>query len=96
MGVDVLAYRKDLKKCSEIFKALGHPTRVCIVYKLISGPLNVTQMQECLDIAQSNISQHLTILKNRGIIEGNRKGSEVIYSLVDDYVREIVSTYFNK
>ena len=89
-------YEKKLKYVSDIFKALGHPTRVCIVNKLTTTNLNVTQMQECLKTSQSNISQHLTILKNKGIIEGTRTGSEVIYSLTNDDVKEIIKMYFKE
>lgn len=84
---------QQLIDSSEIFKALGHPSRLCIVNKLSSGELNVTQMQECLGSSQSSISQHLAILKSRGIIEGNRKGSEVIYSLVDERMKAIVKVF---
>lgn len=61
----------------------------------MAGNLNVSQMQGCLKISQSNISQHLAILKNKGIIEGNRKGSEVIYTLIDEHVKKVMKIYFN-
>ena len=89
-------YDKELNNSSEIFKALGHPTRICIVNKLTQTNLNVTQMQDCLGISQSSISQHLSILKNKGIIEGQRIGSEVIYSLVDERMRDIVKIFFTE
>lgn len=89
-------YDKKLKTSSEIFKALGHPTRMCIVNKLTQTDLNVTQMQDCLGISQSSISQHLTILKSKGIIDGQRIGSEVIYSLVDERMRGIVKIFFTE
>lgn len=81
---------------SEIFKALSHPARLCIVNKLTRVNLNVTQMQECLAMSQSNISQHLSILKNRGIIKGTRIGSEVVYSLMDERMRELVAIFLQK
>jgi ArsR family transcriptional regulator len=90
-----LDYNKQLANAADIFKALGHPTRVCIVNKLTKNNLNVTQMVDCLNTSQSNISQHLTILKNKGIIEGIRNGSEVIYSLIDDNVKNIIRIYFD-
>ncbi|MBN2260221.1 MAG: winged helix-turn-helix transcriptional regulator [Clostridiales bacterium] len=88
-------YAKITLEASEVFKALGHPARVCILSKLRYESLNVTQMQECLDISQSNISQHLNILKNKGIIFGQRNGSEIFYSLTDDRVKKIIEMYFN-
>ena len=87
-------YAKEIIEASEIFKALGHPTRVCILSKLTFSSLNVTQMQECLEISQSNVSQHLNILKSKKIIVGKRRGTEIYYSLVDDRVRQIIKIYF--
>lgn len=45
---------------------------------------------------QSTVSQNLSILKSRGIIEGRRNGSEVIYSLVNKEVRDVVKVFFEE
>ncbi len=77
---------------SEIFKALGHPIRLCIVRGLIETEgCNVTKMQDCLNIPQSTISQHLAKLKAAGIIEGDRKGLEITYRVVDPSVKELIA-----
>ena len=88
-------YTEKTQNASEILKALGHPARICIVSKLRIGSLNVNQMQDCLDISQSNVSQHLNILKKLHIIEGERNGSEIVYSLVDGKVRELIALFFD-
>jgi ArsR family transcriptional regulator len=89
-------FDEKLIEASEIFKALSHPARLCIVNKLTHTNLNVTQMQDCLAMSQSNISQHLSILKSRGVIKGTRIGSEVIYSLTDERMRSLVSVFLQK
>ncbi|KRQ87917.1 HTH-type transcriptional repressor CzrA [Caloramator mitchellensis] len=66
-----------------MFKILGNPIRVSILSCLLKGDSNVTRIQKCLDLPQSTVSQQLGILKNAGIIEGNRHGLEIIYSIVD-------------
>lgn len=58
---------------SELLKALAHPTRLCIVKDLMEKESNVTNIQECLDLPQSTVSQHLFKLKAAGIIKGERK-----------------------
>jgi len=55
-------YEKYEKK-AEMLKALAHPIRLCIAKGLIDGKCNVNNMQECLNISQSNVSQHLAKLK---------------------------------
>lgn len=51
---------------------------------------NVSFMQECLDMPQSTISQHLQKLRSVGIIEGERNGLEVNYKIKDKKVEEII------
>lgn len=89
-------YANNIIEASEVFKALGHPARVCILSKLRFSSLNVSQMQECLDISQSNVSQHLNILRNGKIIVGERRGTEIYYSLADDYVKKIIKMFFEE
>lgn len=79
---------------SELLKALAHPTRLCIVKGLIEKESNVTTIQECLDLPQSTISQHLFKLKAVGIIKGERKGLEISYQVINEEVRRIIKILF--
>jgi len=88
---------KDLfKKQAEKLKAIGHPARLCIVCRLSKKDCNVSELQNCLELPQSTVSQHLTVLKSKRIIEGKRSGVEVIYSLVDDDVKNILNVLFKQ
>jgi len=78
---------------SEMLKALAHPVRLQIIQIIIGlreDECCVTAIQKRLDMPQSTISQHLQILRSRGIIEGNKKGVEVCYRVIDRRVREIM------
>lgn len=90
------SYDEALIEASEVFKALSHPARLCIVNKMTKGSLTVTQMQDCLSMSQSNVSQHLSILKSRGIIRGERTGLEVLYSLKDERMKALVGIFFRE
>jgi len=82
---------KIFEKKAEKLKALAHPQRLCIVKGLIENKCNVTKIQECMNLPQSTVSQHLAKLKAAGIIEGKREGLEVCYSVVDDEVISILN-----
>jgi len=84
--IDLKIYEKKVDK----IKALSHPHRLCIIKGLIEGGCNVTKIQECLHLPQSTVSQHLSKLKAAGIIDGERKGLEVCYRVVDEDVINIV------
>ena len=86
----------DIKKMefsreAEIFKALGHPIRLKIVYGLLKvGGCNVKNMQECLGLHQATVSQHLIHLKSRGIITSERQGLEMVYTVNNNWAKCVI------
>jgi predicted transcriptional regulator len=91
---------KDFKKyndTAELLKVLAHPVRLCIVRGLLSkGQCNVTYMQNCLDMPQSTVSQHLQKLRAAGIIEGDRNGLEINYRVCDERVENLIKLFLNE
>jgi ArsR family transcriptional regulator len=79
---------------AEILKVLGHPVRLKIVAGLLSEACNVKKIWECLGLPQATVSQHLALLKNKGIIEGRRNGVAVYYSVVSVRARQIIEALF--
>ena len=75
---------------AEILKVLGHPVRLKIVAGLMSQSCNVKKIWECLGLPQATVSQHLALLKNKGVIQGNRDGVEVYYQVVSDAAKQVV------
>jgi len=75
---------------AEVLKVLGHPIRLKIVAGLCAKECNVKHIWECLGLPQATVSQHLALLKNKGIIEGKRDGVEVHYSVVHPLARDII------
>jgi DNA-binding transcriptional ArsR family regulator len=79
---------------AEILKVLGHPVRLKIVAGLTTQTCNVKKIWECLGLPQATVSQHLALLKNKGIIEGRRDGVEVFYHVTSDAARRVVDSLF--
>jgi ArsR family transcriptional regulator len=75
---------------SEVLKVLGHPIRLKIVAGLCTRECNVKHIWECLGLPQATVSQHLALLKNKGIIEGKREGVEVHYSVINPLAKKII------
>jgi ArsR family transcriptional regulator len=75
---------------AEILKVLGHPIRLKIVAGLCTRECNVKHIWECLGLPQATVSQHLSLLKNKGIINGKRDGVEVHYTVVHPFAKKIV------
>ena len=88
---------KHFDREAEVFKALGHPIRLKIVYGLVKvGGCNVKNMQECLGLHQATVSQHLIHLKSRGIITSIRRGLEMIYTVNDSWAQCVIDNIEKK
>ena len=86
---------QQYSEVAELLKALAHPVRICIIRGLMSkGSCNVSYMQNCLNLPQSTISQHLQKLKALGIIKGERNGLQINYSVSNDTIINIVNAMF--
>ena len=90
MDDENLIKNKQFNDESEILKVLGHPIRLKIVAGLCTQECNVKHIWECLGLPQATVSQHLALLKNKGIIEGKRDGVEVHYSVVHPMAKKII------
>jgi len=75
---------------AEILKVLGHPIRLKIVAGLCTKECNVKHIWECLGLPQATVSQHLSLLKNKGIISGKRDGVEVHYTVIHPFAKKII------
>lgn len=69
---------KSNQLTANIFKALAHPTRVQILKLMREKECYICDMLANLESEQSNTSQHLSVLKNQGIIECNKVGMKVL------------------
>lgn len=76
---------------SELFKVFGDSTRVRILYFLYDKERNVNQISRALSMNQSAISHQLKILKNSKLVKSKRNGKEIIYSLDDEHVYNIIN-----
>ena len=79
-------------------QALCDPTRRQIVKLLIKGPRTAGEIAERFDISPPAISRHLSVLREAGLVEANRDGKCIIYSLcpdpledLGDWLREILT-----
>lgn len=89
-----MGFDKSREYCSEaeVLKVLGHPIRLKIVAGLCTRECNVKHIWECLGLPQATVSQHLALLKHKGIIEGKRDGVEVHYSVVHPLAKKLIAS----
>jgi len=74
--------RAELSRLHASFcKGLADPKRLQIINVLRDGPLSVSEICERLDLRQANVSQHLAILRERGLAQTRRNGRRIYYEL---------------
>jgi DNA-binding transcriptional ArsR family regulator len=74
---------------SELFKALGDPTRIKLIYALAQKELCVHDLTQVLNMGQSAVSHQLRYLRNLRIVKRRKEGKTVFYSLDDNHVEQI-------
>jgi ArsR family transcriptional regulator len=77
---------------SKKLKALSHPARLKLLANLMKRECCVGEMQKCLALSQPNVSQHLGVLKEAGIIVGRRERNKICYKISDDRISKILKT----
>lgn len=80
---------KGIEDLSKLYKALGDPSRLKIIYVLSKSDLCVCDIALLLGMTQSSISHHLRVLRNLNLVKFERKGKLVIYSLDDEHVLKL-------
>jgi ArsR family transcriptional regulator len=80
---------EKLEELAEFFKALSHPVRLKIISILIEGKQCVKNLGELLNMSQPSVSQHLSILRSRGIVGWKREGSVICYYIKDDRILKL-------
>ena len=75
--------------CSDILKALADLTRMRIVKTLLTEAHGVNDLAEALDISQYNISKHLRILREAGIVDMEPDGTRREYHIADPFRKKL-------
>ncbi|HLD11673.1 MAG TPA: metalloregulator ArsR/SmtB family transcription factor [Patescibacteria group bacterium] len=90
-------YQELFSVHARLYKAMAHPKRLEIIHLLRDQELNVTEMQTMLGLAQSNLSQHLQVLREAGVVAARRNGVTIYYKLThpsfvraSDLLREVL------
>ena len=72
---------QDYELLARMIKALAHPTRLFIVEELSNNRRCVCELREKIGADMSTVSKHLSLLKDTGIVEDEKEGTKVIYTL---------------
>ncbi|MFN2371744.1 MAG: ArsR/SmtB family transcription factor [Candidatus Krumholzibacteriia bacterium] len=66
---------------ARVLKAMAHPTRLFVVDELSRGERCVCELQEMIGADMSTVSKHLSVLRTAGLLNDEKRGNQVFYSL---------------
>ncbi len=81
---------EDVNRASRALKAMSHPLRLKILCTLGGQEVSVQEIVERVGTSQSNISQHLAILRDKGILESRKDANRVYYRMVDSRTLKLI------
>ncbi|UPK75542.1 metalloregulator ArsR/SmtB family transcription factor [Nocardioidaceae bacterium SCSIO 66511] len=101
-GIDGVSWQHDrppspdqLALAAEVFAQLADPTRLHILWMLTYDSADVTTLAEQVTTSRTSVSQHLAKLRHSGLIEANRQGRRMIYSLRGGHLTRLVREAIN-
>ena len=81
---------EDIATMCAAFKVLGEPSRMKIILALMEGEMCVYHIAEAVEGQQSAVSHQLRILRDNRIIKSRRDGKDILYSVADEHVADII------
>lgn len=82
---------ETVREAAEVLRCIGHPIRLRIVELLeTAGELNVSTIRENVGLEQAIASQHLGLMRNKGILASRREGANVFYRVLDEKVTQVI------
>ena len=81
----------DLERTASAMKALAHPLRLHIVSLLTDGPLCAGEIEKLSGSTQSNVSQHLSVLRREKVVQVERQGNKLFYHVNNWRIFKLIS-----
>ena len=88
---DLIGKSENIREASEAMQAMAHPLRLKILCLVGNQELSVLEIVEAVGTTQSNISQHLGVLRGHGLLESRRDGTKVFYRIPDPRVLKMIA-----
>lgn len=91
MSNKLIDREEDIQQASQAIKAIAHPLRLKILCLLGDQEISVQDIVEHVGTSQSNISQHLAILRDKGVLSTRKEANKVFYRIGDLRTLKLVS-----
>jgi ArsR family transcriptional regulator, virulence genes transcriptional regulator len=90
--MDAAAMARQADTAVELLKALANPQRLRILCLLIEGERNVSEINAVVPLSQSALSQHLAVLRAKGLVTTRKQSQTVFYRVAEGPVHQVIET----
>ncbi|BCX87874.1 hypothetical protein MIN45_P0241 [Methylomarinovum tepidoasis] len=90
MSETLIAGEEDIAKAAKCLKAMSHPLRLKILCILGRGPASVQEIVAQVGTTQSNVSQHLAVLRDKGLLTFDKRANRVFYRIDDQRTLKLI------
>lgn len=94
MNIVFTRMRNQAAEAEEMLKALANRHRLMILCQLVEGERSVGELARILNVRDSNVSQHLALLRRDGVVATRRDGQTIWYALASVPVKKLVETLY--
>src|SRR4051812_21301634 len=88
---DLIGRTESINQASAAMQAIAHPVRLKILCLINSAELSVLEIVDAVGTSQSNISQHLAVLRDNGILAARKEANKVFYRIGDPRVLQMIA-----
>lgn len=88
---DLIGKGENIREASAAMQAMAHPLRLKILCLVGNQELSVLEIVDAVGTSQSNISQHLAVLRDHGILAARKEANKVFYRIGDERVLQMIA-----
>jgi ArsR family transcriptional regulator len=88
---DLIGRTESIRQASQAMQAMGHPLRLKILCLVGNQELSVLEIVEAVGTTQSNISQHLAVLRDHGVLQSRKEANRVFYRIEDPRILRMIA-----
>ncbi len=93
--MNISEFEEKALKASELLKAMGNENRLLILCQLVSGERSVGYLKTVIGLSQSAMSQHLSILRQSGLVKTRRDAQNIYYSIAAEEPQAMIESLYN-
>ena len=92
--MNVSKMSENAEKVETLLKAMANRQRLMILCQLLKSEMSVSAITQAIGLSQSAVSQHLSVLRNDGLVTTRREAQTIYYSIGNKQVLQLIETLY--